>query len=586
MLRRLEIENFGLIAGAAVDFSNGATIFTGETGSGKTMLLAALDFALGARGSGDSPGRAGARTIVTLRFDPAPELREQLTSAGFELDPDEDATIEREAGSGGRSSVRLNGRAATAAVIREIGATIAEIVGQHEAQRLLSPAYHEDLLDRFAGPEALAARERLARIIGERDAASRRLERFDSDSREIARAFEDARYAVDEIERAAPQLGEDDRAHERQRYLLDVRRIDEALATAAVRLGSGDGGASDSIGDAVAALSPLATYGERFETLAARANALQADATDLAGEVSAARDDGDVDPEELVRLEARLDELERLKRKYGGTLDAVLEHARTARVTLDSHEKGGADAAQLRQQIVTLSREALAVAATLTKLRHEAAIRLARDVKEEFIDLALASGTIEVALRALDEPGARGAERAELLFSANVGETPRPLARIASGGERSRVLLAMIAALAAERDATAALIFDEIDAGIGGATGAAVGARIGRLARGGQVVCVTHLAQLAAWAGRHYTLRKHEARGRTEITVEELTGDDPRIAELARMLSGETHDAALAHARTLLSGVRLGDLVDLENVRAARADRHTGRKRNKISRTD
>src|SRR5580698_2244880 len=242
MLRRLEIENFGLIGSASVDFSNGATIFTGETGSGKTMLLAALDFALGARGSGDTLGRAGVRTLVTLRFDPAPELREQLAAAGFELDPDEDATIEREAGSGGRSSARLNGRTATAGVVREIGATIAEIVGQHEAQRLLSPAYHEDLLDRFAGPGALAARERLARTIGERDVASRRLERLDTDAREIARACEDARYAIDEIERAAPQPGEDDRAHERQRYLLDVRRIDEALATSAARLGSGDGG--------------------------------------------------------------------------------------------------------------------------------------------------------------------------------------------------------------------------------------------------------------------------------------------------------------------------------------------------------
>jgi DNA repair protein RecN (Recombination protein N) len=240
----------------------------------------------------------------------------------------------------------------------------------------------------------------------------------------------------------------------------------------------------------------------------------------------------------------------------------------------------------VRDKIATLSHQAGAAAATLSQLRRDAAARLARDVKDEFADLALASGSIEVALRALDEPGARGAERVELLFAANVGEPPRPLARIASGGERSRVLLAMIAALAAERDATAALIFDEIDAGIGGATGGAVGARIGRLARGGQVVCVTHLAQLAAWAGRHYTLRKHEARGRTEITVEELTSDERRIAELARMLSGETHDTALAHARTLLSGVRSGDLMDLENVRAARADRHTGRKRNKIAGTD
>jgi DNA repair protein RecN (Recombination protein N) len=580
MLRRLEIENFGLIGSAVVAFGDGATIFTGETGSGKTMLLAALDFALGARGAGDALGRSGARTAVTLRFDPSQRVRERMQDDGFGVDPDEDAAIEREAAAGGRTSVRLNGRSVTAAYVREIGADVAEIVGQHEAQRLLSPAYHEDLLDRFAGSAALAARERIARSIGERDAVRRELERIERDAHNAARDHDDARFAVEEIERVAPQPGEDERAQERQRYLLNARRIDEALAQTAALLGSGGAGAVDLIGDAVATLSPLAAFGERFDSLIARARALQADAGELAAELGDAREDGDGDPQELARIEMRLDELERLKRKYGGTLDAVQGYARSARTSLDGYQDAGTLAAQLRERAETLAREAGQQSAILSKLRAEAGARLAREVRAEFADLALASGRIDVALHPLDEPGAHGAERAELLFVANAGEPPRPLARIASGGERSRVLLALIAALAAERDTSAALIFDEIDAGIGGATGSAVGARIGRLARGGQVVCVTHLAQLAAWAGRHYVLRKRETGNRTEIAVEELSSDADRVAELARMLSGETHDAALAHACALLLAVRSGNLVDLEDVRPARSNRHAGRKRN------
>jgi DNA repair protein RecN (Recombination protein N) len=583
MLRRLEIENFGLIARADVDFAEGATIFTGETGSGKTMLLAALDFALGARGLGDALGRAGARTIVVLRFSPTSQLRQRMANDGYELDADEDAAIEREAAAGGRTAVRLNGRSTTAAYVRAIGDAIAEIVGQHEAQRLLSPAYHLDLLDRFAGADAVAARERIAQAISERDRIRDELERFERGALDATRANDDARFTVEEIARAQLQPGEDALAHDRLTYLRNARRIDDALAEAASRLGSGDSGVADSVGDAVAALGGIAAFGDRFAGLAARAGALQADASELAAELTGAREDGEIDPDELAQLEARVDEVERLKRKYGGTIEAVLEYASAARATLDRYENADADAGQLRERAAAAMQTAVLESSVLLKLRRGAAERLVRDVRSEFGDLALTSGTLDVALHELNEPGTRGTERAEFLFAANAGEPPRPLARIASGGERSRVLLALIAALASERDASAALIFDEIDAGIGGATGGAVGARIGRLSRNGQVVCVTHLAQLAAWAGRHYVLRKREDGGRTEIAVEEIVSDAGRVSELARMLSGETHDAALSHARALLDGVRAAnsvDLMDLENVRPARADRHPRRKRN------
>jgi DNA repair protein RecN (Recombination protein N) len=542
MLTRLEIENYGLIARALVEFSEGATIFTGETGSGKTMILGALAFALGERASSDVVRRGEARASVTLCFEPGDALRERLCADGFEIDPGEEATIAREVSEAGKSSVRVNGRSATAGYVREIGAQIAEIVGQHDAQRLLSPAYHVDLLDRFGGPPAIAARDAVLAARARADACAQELRALTSDERRAQQRYDDARFALEEIEAAAPQAGEDERLTERRRYLDNVERIASALRGAHDALGGDEGSANGALGAANAALHGIADISGDLREMYDAAAALQSEATELATRIARELDATEFDAGELEAINARLDVLDRLKRKHGGSLDAVLERAAEARAIVESFdsrdERTAALSAALREAQAALAQEE----AALRAIREEAAARLKAAVAPELAALALGSARFDVAF----DPAI------EFVFAANAGEPLRPLARVASGGELSRVLLALVVALAGARERNA-LIFDEIDTGIGGTTATAVGARIGALAREGQVVCVTHLAQLATWSDRHYVLEKSEKGGATTIAVREIAGEDARAAELARMLSGESHDVALKHARLLLA---------------------------------
>ncbi|MDE2482634.1 MAG: DNA repair protein RecN [bacterium] len=551
MLRRLEISDYALIAHAEVDFAEGATIFTGETGSGKTMILGALGCVLGARASADAVRRGAARARVTLTFEPDAALRARLRDDGFELDADEDATIAREISESGKSSVRVNGRPATAAYVREIGEGIAEIVGQHEAQRLLAPTYHLELLDRFGGGDAALAREAVVAAHQRASECARELAALHGDERQALRRYEDARFALREIEDAAPEEGEDERLGERRRYLDNVERIASALRSASESLAGDDGGASSSLGAASVALDGIAEIGTTLREMASQAAALQSEANELAARIARELDATEDDPAELDAINARLDALDRLKRKYGASLREVLAFAESAREIVARYESRDALVAQAHATLAQAESELTRVAATLTAIRVKAAKALAKAVVSELKDLALDSARFDVAFTPHERIAPDGAEAAEFTFAANAGEALRPLARVASGGELSRVLLALVVALAAQRERTA-LVFDEIDAGIGGATATAVGARLGRLARSGQVLCVTHLAQLATWADAHYVLEKHERGGATTIGVRAIAGDDARAAELARMLSGQAHDAALEHARALL----------------------------------
>ncbi|HLY01024.1 MAG TPA: DNA repair protein RecN [Candidatus Cybelea sp.] len=552
MLRRLDIENYGLIARAGVEFAQGATIFTGETGSGKTMLLGALDFALGARAAPDAVRRGARGAMVTISFEPNDSLRARLGADGFELDPGEEASIVREITEAGRSSVRINGRPSTAGYVRDIGDAIAELVGQHEAQRLLSPAYHLELLDRFAGDSALAPRDSVSAAYARAQAAAQSLERLTGDERDARQRYDEALFVAREIEEAQLDPAQLEELRERRTYLDNVERIAVALDAAHEALTRNDSAATHALGTAAAALTGIAKFGDGLREMAQRAEALQTDAAELGADVARELDSTEFDPAELEAINLRLALIERLQRRYGGTIDEVIERAQRARATVEEFENRDDLLERLRAEASAATRELERHAHSLTKARQKAATALEKRVIAEFGEIALGSGRFAVDLQHLERIGALGADRVEFLFAANAGETERPIARVASGGELSRVLLALVVALARSRNSFEALIFDEIDAGIGGATATAVGARIGELARQGQVVCVTHLAQIATWADRHYVLDKVERAGETTIAVRELDDRKAREAEIARMLSGETHEAALRHARALL----------------------------------
>jgi len=552
---RLEIENFELIERATLEFAVGFTACSGETGSGKSMLLGSLAFVLGDRASADVVRRGATRARVTLEVDADAALRARLDAEGFELEANEAAILAREMNANGKSSARVNGRLATAAQLRVLGDALVEQIGQHEQQRLLSAAYQLDLLDAFAGPSALAERAGVSAAYERARALEAELAARESDAGRALAELEFARFAASEIATIAPTLGEDETLRERRDYLANVERIAAALDGAHAALVGGDGSAVETLGAAAAALAGLARFSPVLESLAATLAALQSDATEAAVALARERDAAEFEPAELERATARLDELEGLKKKYGGTLAAVIAARERYEAAIETESTRDERDAEVRAELV-VARETLRTACeTLRALRTGAARELERAASAELASLAMPAARFEVVLEPLEAPGASGSERAYFALSPNPGEPVRPIARAASGGELSRVLLALVASLA-ERRAPTALVFDEIDAGIGGAAAGAVGIRLGALARTNQVVCVTHLAQIASWADRHYTLRKRNRDDETIVELVLLDGAQDVLEEIARMLSGSAAGVALEHAGALVDDAR------------------------------
>lgn len=553
-LARLVIEDFGLIARAELEFADGFTACTGETGSGKTMVLGALAFVLGERASADDVRTGAARARVTLEVETDFALCASLREDGFEMEPSEPVIFTRETLASGKSSARINGRAATAGQLRTYGEQLLEAIGQHEHQRLLSHAYQTDLLDAFAGAPAFALRAEIVAGYERMNVLADALHDIITGSVRAQAEIDDARFALGEIDDVAPVLGEDDALRERRDYLMSAERIGGALDRAHAALIEIESAAIETLGAAASAVAAVARFSPELKTLGSTLAALQSDANDAAVALARERERVEFDAAELDRTTARLDRIERLKKKYGGSLTAVLavraSFAQTLEGTVDRDERRRAAQAALALARETLLRDA----AALSRLRAEAARRLEERLDRELSALAMPAARFSVTLVPLDEPGPGGAERVEFRLSPNPGEPVRALARAASGGELSRLLLALVVVLADER-AARALVFDEIDAGIGGAAAAAVGVRLGTLARISQVLCITHLAQIAAWADRHYALRKRSENGSTLIELVALEDDDS-VAEIARMLSGSASSVAIRHAEALLNEVR------------------------------
>jgi len=551
-LVRLTIEGVGLIDRADVAFGDGFTAFTGETGSGKSMLLGAIDLALGGRVDRDLV--RGERARVMLELAPADGLRASLAESGIELDADDDVVIVREVTAAGRSSARINGIAVSAGQLRGVGEQVVDAIGQGEAQRLLEPGFARDALDAFGGAPAQTLRARLRAAYDERRALRGERDALASGTERALAERDFARFARDEIDAAQLEPDEDVRLRERRDVLGNAETIAAALGQARAAL-EDEGGAADAIGGAAHALASLARYGSDLAPLAGQAAAIQAELNDLAAAVARAADDVERDPEELETVVARLDAIDALKKKYGGSLPAIAAARERFAAIVDADAGRDERLAQLDARLAELDATVSAAAAALHDTRVAAARACEGRVAEELHALAMPAARFTVVVDALDAVAAHGGDHVEFRFSANPGEPERALARVASGGERSRVVLALVVALA-DRANARAFVFDEIDAGIGGATAVAVGARLARLAKVAQVVCVTHLAQIASHAQTHYALRKHDDGDATTIEVVPMQAEHDRLAEIARMLSGETTGISLEHAATLVASTR------------------------------
>ena len=557
MIEEIRIEDLGVIAGAAVRPGPGLTAITGETGAGKTMVLTGLDLLLGGRAE-TALVRTGAERAVAegvFVVDPEGPVARRAREAGAEVDEDGTLVIARTLGA--RSRAHLGGRTVPQAVLAELAEHLVTVHGQSDQVRLRSPRRQREALDAFAGT---AHRDLLAdyrSVWAERQRAAVELEDLTANAVERAREAELLRLGLAEIERVEPAAGEDVALAEEAERLGHVEEIRAAAWRAHVAVTGSDApdappGAAALVAqgraDLLAAAAHDATLGALAERLAEAGFLLE----DVGAELAAHVDGLAADPARLEEVQRRRAELAHLARSHGGSVAAALEWARDAGLRLLGLDGGEDRVADLRARVTDLSARLDGLAARLSAGRVDAAERLAAAVSAELAGLAMAGARLEVALTPA-EPGPWGAEDVELLLVPHAGAPARPLGQGASGGELSRVMLAIEVSLAAADDAArpATFVFDEVDAGVGGRAAVEVGRRLSELARGAQVLVVTHLAQVAAFADVHLVVTK-SGGAVTVADVAAVTGPD-RVAELARMLSGqEDSDAALQHAAELL----------------------------------
>nr|WP_246852026.1 DNA repair protein RecN [Patulibacter sp. SYSU D01012] len=550
----LRVENLLLIERAELDLVPGLNVVTGETGAGKTVLAHALDLLLGAKPRSGivRPGASEAwvEGVFALqgRADLVPEeLRERIPADADEL------VLARKVTAEGRSRAFIGGRSATAADLRELGGALLAFHGQHEARRLLSPAAQLGLLDAFCETRKaghLARRDaHAAAHAAERD-ARRRLDELRDAAGARERELDLLRFELQEIDEVAPTEGERDELVAARDRLRHVEALREATFTASQALGAEEGAAGASLAVGEAALDGVTGVDPALDALAERLRSLRIEADDLALELGRHLDGLDADPAELERAEERLQAIGRLERKHGGSVAAVLAHADACRARLAELEdvEGATASAEADLAEARARREKLA--GQLTAARAAAAPHLAKAVVARLADLAMPAARLEVRLDARD-PGPTGNDHCELVLAPNPGVPAAPVREAASGGELSRVMLALLAVAGHGTGATQ--VFDEIDSGVGGQTGRAVGEQLRALGQDGQVLCITHLPQIAALADRHFAIEKDTAVEPARTVVRRL--DDPEVVgELVRMLGGEAGDeGARRHAEELRS---------------------------------
>jgi DNA repair protein RecN (Recombination protein N) len=556
VLLELAVENYAVVERIRVQFHAGLNLLTGETGSGKSIVVDALGLVLGGRASADMVRSDTERARVAAIFEAPqePALLELLERAGAPVE-DGELLIEREILAGGKSRAFLGNRPVTVALLREITLFLGDIHGQHEQQQLFSSAAQLDSLDEFAG---LGGRR------GEVADLFRRWKGIESDLEELNRSEQEKLRMADlwsfqrtEIDAAALRPGEDAQLEQERVVLRNVAKLQENANSAYDVLYQAEESVSSQLRTALKKLEDLARIDGSLQRVAETLRTAAIGVDEASDAIRDYLDKLEADPKRLDEVEARLALMERLKRKYGSSLDEVLAFGQDVRSKMEALETAGERKAKLEQELAQASAAYAQCAAALTKARQAGAEKLAKKVETELDSLALESAVFRIEVR---EAGwsEDGADRVEFLISANAGEEPRALDKVASGGELSRIALALKTSLGRSAKANAVprtLVFDEIDSGIGGSVAEAVGRRLKKLAAANQVLCVTHLAQVASFADHHYSVEKREVKGRTLAEIEELKGD-ARTREIGRMLSGQKVTAeALKHAEQL---IRLG----------------------------
>ncbi|MDI6815599.1 MAG: DNA repair protein RecN [Actinomycetota bacterium] len=564
MLHELFIRDLALITKARVQFGGGLNVLTGETGAGKTVVVGAVNLLLGGRADNSMIRRGCDRAEVQGLFSVPQAMKPDFERDNFLVD-DGELIIRRVISADGKNKCYINDSIVTVKTLAEVGRRLLDLHGQHEHQSLFKPSTHIDFLDKYGGIELLRLRDIFRDDLESLRERQRELAAIQGAERELLAKKDLLQFQTNEIDQAALVVDEDEELKREREILRNAQKLYEVAANSVNAISdSGDfTPAVDLIARAAEDLRTMENIDAAFDEITERLNSLSIELEDCAASLKDYATSLDFPPGRLQEVEDRLSLLALMKKKYGTSIEEILKYRDFAARELLLCDTSGQRIARLEREIVELERRLAEVATSLSLMRKEAAEKFAIEVGQELADLNMVNADFKVLLISEEDNDglpfengrlkvyAHGIDRVEFLISANKGEPPRPLAKIASGGEVSRIMLALKIVLA-DADATPTLIFDEIDVGIGGKTAMAVGKKMSLLGRAHQVMAVTHLSQIASFADSHFSIEKKELDDKSITEIDELF-DEGRIREIARLLSGKIDsDLSLKHAEELL----------------------------------
>lgn len=556
MLESLHVKNLALIDEQEITFSGGMNILTGETGAGKSIIIGSVNLALGAKADKEYIRTGAEYALVELIFSLNERQCEKIRELDLPLEEDHTLILQRKI-TAGRSVCRANGESVSAGQLRNLAGCLLDMYGQHEHQSLLKPASYRKMLDDYIGGEADELKRQLKERLSDYKSCKEELAEQNLDEAVRMREAKLLEFEINEIEAAALEPAEDEQVESKYRKLANARKIQETVYMVHGLTGyEEEGSAGLAVGHALRELKPLTEYDGEIEALTAQLTDIDDLLNDFNRSVAQYRDGLTFDEREFAQLEERLNVLNHLKDKYGNTIEEILKAWEKKQQELDKLNHYEAYMEQLRLRIEEQKKEILMLCAQLSELRKKAAAPLSEKLKEGMIDLNFPDVKFSISiLPNQEEFTSEGYDQVEFLISTNPGEALKPVWQVASGGELSRIMLAFKTVFA-DKDETDTLVFDEIDTGISGKTAWKVSEKLGRLSRNHQVICITHLAQIAAMADTHFMIEKNVIQERTVTNIRKMK-EEESLGELARLLgSGEMTEAVLGNAREIREAAR------------------------------
>ena len=555
MLVELTIKNIALIESLRIEFAQGFNVLTGETGAGKSIVVDSINLALGGRADREMIRTGAERGMVQALFDVSGNPRAQAVLQELDIESDDGLiAIRRELSRSGRNICRVCDVVVPLATLKQLTATLMDIHGQHEHQALMNPAKHLDFLDAFGGEAHAAARDKVAALYAGRSHIAAELKRLMNDVSERERLVDVLTFQVQEISAAKLKPGEEQKLEKKLSVLENAEKIRQSVEGAYNLVYQGDGrapSAQEALLQSADAMDRIGPLNERYAALAGRLRELYYGAQDVGYELQALLDDLDFEPDLLDKVAARLDTIKKLERKYGATVEEVIEFGAQAAERLNGIKGSDASMSALKKRYKEADNALRDACAELTAIRRASAAQLSERICQQLKDLGMGKTRFEVRVEPLAKPTAAGMDGVEFMISPNPGEPLRPLASIASGGEISRVMLAL-KAISVDSEGVDAMIFDEIDTGVSGRMAQVVGEKMCLIAKTRQVLSVTHLPQIAALGDTHFLVEKVAGKDRTDTHVR-LLDEEGRVRELSRLVGGaEDSESSLSHGAHML----------------------------------